>query len=115
MEQMARTRRRPHPVEHFSLVPLMLPLLLLAAATAFVLFLSSDANVNSLFTKCFPPEHVPPMAQVPVVGPPMCCLVSFFHAALDSRRSSFIMNEILFYVGALLTVTTVESARLCNQ
>ncbi|GAB0137273.1 hypothetical protein EsDP_00005546 [Epichloe bromicola] len=114
--------RRPgqrRPIQHFSLILLVTPLVLLSAATAFVLFLSSDPNVNSLFTRCFSDrdrdQDSPAVAQVPVGGPPTCCLVSFFHAALDSRRSFAIMNEILSFVGALLTITTIESARTCHK
>lgn len=112
-------------IDHHGLPLVILPLVLLAVVTAYILFLSSDANVNALFTKCLPSQDTPAtvlitddtpsLARLPMVGIPMCCLVSFFHAALDSVRSFVIMNEILSYVGALLTVTTMESARACNQ
>jgi hypothetical protein len=40
--------------------------------------------------------------------------VSFFHAALDALRSQAVMGLVLAFVGGLLTVSTVEAARLCN-
>ncbi|KAF4442592.1 hypothetical protein FACUT_1904 [Fusarium acutatum] len=118
-------------VDKHSLPSLVLPLVLLGLGTAWILFLNSDPSVSAVFTKCFPLDEgdgvgdgsdgsdgettTPFLATIPIVGPPVCCLVSFFRAALDSHRSAIIMGEILSYVGALLTVTTLESARACNQ
>ena len=108
-----------HLVNHFSFTHLVIPLILLSIITAYILFVSSDSNVNALFERCFPSassnNHAPPLSRIPMVGPPACCLVSFFQAALSSRRSSVIMSEILAYVGTLLTVTTMESARISNR
>ncbi|KAK0384459.1 hypothetical protein NLU13_8545 [Sarocladium strictum] len=117
-------------VDKHSLPSLVLPLVLLGLGTAWILFVNSDPSVSAVFTKCFPVDDsdgdgdgdgsdgktkTPFLSTVPIVGPPVCCLVSFFRAALDSHRSAVIMGEILSYVGALLTVTTLESARACNQ
>ncbi|EGU85547.1 hypothetical protein HZS61_013113 [Fusarium oxysporum f. sp. conglutinans] len=115
-------------VDRHSLPSLVLPLVLLGLGTAWILFVNSDPSVSAVFTKCFPLDDgdgegdgsdgettTPFVATIPIVGPPVCCLVSFFRAALDSHRSAIIMGEILSYVGALLTVTTLESARACNQ
>ncbi|KAI8275519.1 hypothetical protein K4K60_008586 [Colletotrichum sp. SAR11_57] len=115
-------------VDKHSLPSLVLPLVLLGLGTAWILFVNSDPSVSAVFTKCFPladgdgegdssdgETTTPFLATIPIVGPPVCCLVSFFRAALDSHRSAIIMGEILAYVGALLTVTTLESARACNQ
>ncbi|KAH9231369.1 hypothetical protein K456DRAFT_1751795 [Colletotrichum gloeosporioides 23] len=115
-------------VDKHSLPSLVLPLVLLGLGTAWILFVNSDPSVSAVFTKCFPladgdgegdgsdgETTTPFLATIPIVGPPVCCLVSFFRAALDSHRSAIIMGEVLSYVGALLTVTTLESARACNQ
>src|SRR5580698_574138 len=87
-----------------SLPWLLAPLVLLATGTGYMLFLSSDDRVNSVFQQCI--NGTDGLATVPIIGVPLCCLISFFHAALDSRRSAAIMGEILAYVGCLLTITT---------
>jgi len=115
MAKPRNTQRHPHAVHRLSFTSLLIPLLLLAAITTYALFVSSDDNVNAQFAQCFPAEpnspSAPALTRVPVVGGPTCCLVKVFQAALASRRSTAIMAEILSFVGALLTVTTLESAR----
>ncbi|KAH8889702.1 hypothetical protein GQ53DRAFT_651701 [Thozetella sp. PMI_491] len=116
MEKELRPKRR-YLVDRLSFPALVAPLVLLAAATGYLLFLSSDPRVNVLFTPCLSPEpgQSGPFASAPVVGIPTCCLVSFFRAALSSRRSAAIMGVILSYVGSVYAALTVESARGANQ
>ncbi len=109
--------RRVRPIEQFSTPILVVPLVLLAGITGYGLFLASDPRVNELFPPCLDPDAAArgPFSSIPVIGPPACCLVSFFNAAMDSRRSALIMGQIFSYIGAALTALTVESARESNQ
>ncbi|KID82730.1 hypothetical protein MGU_09962 [Metarhizium guizhouense ARSEF 977] len=113
MSQPSRWRR---PAQHFPLFPhLAIVPALLAIATAVALFLHSDVNAALLWSQCHSHALLPALSRVPILGTPACYLVSFFYAALDSFRSKAVMSVILSYVGALLTVSTVESARKVNE
>ncbi|EFY92435.1 hypothetical protein J3458_019643 [Metarhizium acridum] len=113
MPQPSRWRR---PAQHFPLFPhLAVVPALLAVATAVALFVHSDVNAALLWSQCHSHALLPALSRVPILGTPTCYLVSFFYAALDSFRSKAVMSVILSYVGALLTVSTVESARKVNE
>ncbi|KAG5979470.1 hypothetical protein E4U55_005143 [Claviceps digitariae] len=103
------------PAHRFPLVPhLLLVPVLLAIATSVSLFVHSDVNAALLWSQCHARSVLPTISRVPVLGTPACFLVSFFHAALDSLRSKAVLSVVLAFVGSLLTVSTVESARLVN-
>lgn len=87
-----------------------------------------------LYSQCHAHARLPGISKVPVVGTPFCFIVSFFEAAIgkdvpsdgrpgggkgDGSGSSFragsIMGVVLSFVGSLMTVYTVEGARVCNK
>lgn len=94
---------------------LMIVPVLLAVATAIALFAHSDVNTPMLWSQCHAHARIPALSRIPVLGTPLCYIVSFFQAALDSARTRAVMSVILSFVGALLTVITTESARGCNK
>jgi hypothetical protein len=113
---MAEPSRWRRPAQHFPLFPhLAVVPALLAIATAIALFVHSDVNAALLWSQCHAHALLPALSRVPILGTPACFLVSFFYAALDSFRSKAVMSVILSFVGALLTVSTVESARKVNE
>ncbi|KEY66254.1 hypothetical protein S7711_09182 [Stachybotrys chartarum IBT 7711] len=109
------TRRWRAPIHVIPLNYLLIPPFLLAVATIIALFAHSDVNVAMLWSQCHAHARVPALSRIPVVGTPLCGLASFFHAALDSLRTTALMAVVLAYVGALCTVCTLESARPCNS
>lgn len=113
---MAEPSRWRRPAQHFPLFPhLAVVPAILAIATAIALFVHSDVNAALLWSQCHSHALLPALSRVPILGTPACYLVSFFYAALDSFRSKAVMSVILSFVGALLTVSTVESARKVNE
>ncbi|OAA41789.1 hypothetical protein NOR_05297 [Metarhizium rileyi] len=113
MPQSSRWRR---PVQHFPLFPhLAIVPALLAIATIIALFVHSDVNAALLWSQCHSHALLPTLSRVPVLGTPACYLVSFLYEALDSFRSKAVMSVVLSFVGALLTVSTLESARKVNE
>lgn len=94
---------------------LMIVPVFLAIATGVVLFAHSDVNTPMLWSQCHAHARIPGLSRIPVLGTPLCYIVSFFQAALDSARTRAVMAVILSFVGALLTVCTAESARGCNR
>ncbi|KAJ6781588.1 hypothetical protein PWT90_06128 [Aphanocladium album] len=94
---------------------LMIVPVFLAVATAAALFVHSDVNTPMLWSQCHAHARIPGLSRIPVLGTPLCYIVSFFQAALDSARTRAVMAVILSFVGALLTVCTAESARGCNR
>ncbi|KAK7420194.1 hypothetical protein QQX98_002847 [Neonectria punicea] len=97
------------PMRYLLVVPV-----LLAIATVVTLFVHSDVNAALLWSQCHSRARLPGLSRIPAFGTPLCYLVSFFHAALDSLRSVAIMGVVLAFVGGLLTVSIVEAARICN-
>lgn len=96
----------------------MAPLVLLAIVSAYALFMTANPVVQEVFVPCLDdPARVgaPFTTRLPLLGRPLCCLASFFEAVLDSSRSKAIMAEILTFIGALLSISTLESARRGNQ
>jgi len=95
-----------------------IPLLILFISTVFLLFLSSNDNVAAIWLQCSPTTPtglLPPVSRIPLIGQPLCFLISFFGYAVASSRAFAVMSVILSFVGALLTVSTVESARIYNS
>ncbi|KAF4501486.1 hypothetical protein FAGAP_2321 [Fusarium agapanthi] len=105
---------RKAPIHNFSYRSLIIPPILLAAATIVVLFLHSDVNFALLWSQCHSRARLPGVSRIPGLGTPLCYLISFFRAALHSLRSRAVMGVVLAFIGGLLTVSTVESARICN-
>lgn len=94
---------------------LMIVPVLLAIGTGVALFAHSDVNTPMLWSQCHSHSRIPGLSRVPVLGTPLCYIVSFFQEALNSNRTRAVMAVILSFVGALLTVCTAESARGCNR
>ncbi|KIH92371.1 hypothetical protein SPBR_02908 [Sporothrix brasiliensis 5110] len=111
-----RRNRRDHLVHHVGLAYLLVVPVLLAVATALVLFVHSDVNVAMLFSQCHARARLPGLSRIPLLGTPSCFLVSFFQEALarSSTRAFASMSAVLSFIGSLLTVSTVEAARICN-
>ncbi|KAK3498765.1 uncharacterized protein B0T23DRAFT_368515 [Neurospora hispaniola] len=104
------------PIHHLNLELILIPPILLAIATALSLFTHSDTDLYMLYSQCHSHARIEWLSRVPLFGPLACFLVSFFQEALLSPvRSKGIMSVILSYVAGLLTITTVESSRICNQ
>jgi hypothetical protein len=108
---MARWRA---PVQVVSFHYLLIIPILLAIATTILLFLHSDTNVPMLYSQCHSHARIPGLSKIRVVGTPACFMVSFFQEALASTRSFATMAAILSFIGGLLTVSTIEAARICN-
>ncbi|KAK4139222.1 uncharacterized protein C8A04DRAFT_16059 [Dichotomopilus funicola] len=110
------TRQRPRPAVHsFSLRYLLVVPILLAILTGYVLFAHGDTNTYMLYSQCHARSRLPWLAQIPLLGSPACFLVSFFQEAVASTRAFSIMAVILSFVAGLLTISTVEAARICNS
>ncbi|KAH7318140.1 hypothetical protein B0I35DRAFT_409076 [Stachybotrys elegans] len=107
-------RRWRAPVHAVTLPYLMVLPVVLALVTIVALFFHSDVNVAMMWSQCHSHARIPQLSRIPIIGTPLCGLTSFFHAALDSHRTTALMAVILAYVGALSTVCTLESARPCN-
>ncbi|KAK4239510.1 hypothetical protein C8A03DRAFT_32366 [Achaetomium macrosporum] len=108
--------RRTRPVVHaFSLRYLLVVPILLAILTLLALFIHSDTNIYMLYSQCHARSRIPWLSHIPLLGSPACFLVSFFQEAIASARAFGLMAVILSFVAALLTVSTVEAARICNS
>jgi hypothetical protein len=105
---------RPPPIQRLPLSHLLIVPILLAIATIIALVFHSDVNVGLLYSQCHSRSRLPFLSRIPLLGSPACFLVSFFQESLASVRSSAALSAILSGVAGLLTVSTVESARLCN-
>ena len=108
--------RRPRPPIHaLSLRYLLIPPVLLAIATVALLFVHGEGiNMPFLWSQCHARARLPWLSRLPVVGAPACFLTSFFQEAVGSARAVAVMAVVLGGVAGLLTVSTVESARVCN-
>ncbi|KAF5013445.1 hypothetical protein FDECE_557 [Fusarium decemcellulare] len=111
---MAPSTRWKAPIHHFSYRYLIIVPILLAIATIVALFIHSDVNAALLWSQCHSRSRLPGVSRIPGLGTPLCYLISFFRAALHSVRSSAVMAVVLAFLGGLLTVSTVEAARICN-
>lgn len=111
----SQQRRRPWSHTHLPYGILLVVPVLLAVATGVALFLRTDVNVALLYSQCSSHARLPGLTRVPFVGTPLCYLVSFFEYAIAPWRALISMAAILAFVTGLLTVSTVEAARLCNK
>ncbi|KAK1573236.1 uncharacterized protein LY79DRAFT_526075 [Colletotrichum navitas] len=111
---MTPPKRWPAPIHVLSYRAVLVIPVILAVATFASLFIHSDVNVALLYSQCHSRARLPAISRVPVLGPPACFAVSFFQAALDSVRTFASMAAILSFIAGLMTVTTVEAARVCN-
>ncbi|KAI1849859.1 hypothetical protein JX265_013562 [Neoarthrinium moseri] len=93
---------------------LIVPVALAVVGTV-LLFMHSDYNMPALYSQCRAHSRLHNLSRIPVIGPPSCFLISFFHFANASVRSFARMSVILSFVAALLATNLVESARLCNK
>ncbi|CAK7225295.1 hypothetical protein SBRCBS47491_005838 [Sporothrix bragantina] len=113
-----RADRRRHLIHRIGLRYLLVVPVALAILTTAVLFVHSDVNVAMLFSQCHARSRLPILSKIPVLGAPACFLVSFFQEALaapfGSMRAFTTMSVVLSFVSSLLTVSTVEAARICN-
>ncbi|KAM7188948.1 hypothetical protein V8F20_010360 [Naviculisporaceae sp. PSN 640] len=112
-----RTGRTLQVIHRLSLRYLIIPPVILAILTGFVLFAHSDTNLAMLYSQCHARARLPFISKhIPLLGSPICFLVSFFQEALASAHKTVpLMSGILSFVGGLLTVSMVESSRICNQ
>jgi hypothetical protein len=89
--------------------------IILALLTGYVLFIHSDTNIFMLYSQCHARSRIPWLSQIPLLGSPACFVVSFFEEAVASVRAFGLMAVILSFLAGLLTVSTVEAARICNS
>lgn len=130
--------RRPRPAVHaLPLRYLLVVPVSLAVLTAAALFVRArgDSHLAMLNSQCRARARVPWLSRQPLLGGPACFVVSFFLEAAgvgvdvdpgaslpgeavpppsSSLRAAAAMAVVLAAVAALLTVTAVESARVCN-
>lgn len=104
-----RTLLHHHHYYYLLIVPIILAIL-----TFILLFVHTDLEVAMLYSRCHSRVLLPCISRIPVLGAPFCFLLSFFEATLASVRGFAIMSGILSFIGGLLTVSTVEAARICN-
>ncbi|KAK3309208.1 uncharacterized protein B0T15DRAFT_133737 [Chaetomium strumarium] len=108
--------RRPRPAVHaFSFRYLLVVPVLLSILTGYVLFIHSDTNIYMLYSQCHARSRIPWLSDIPLLGSPACFLVSFFQEAIASARAFGLMAVILSFFASLLTVSTIEAARICNS
>ncbi|KAK0383803.1 hypothetical protein NLU13_9714 [Sarocladium strictum] len=114
----AASRWRRPPIQTFPLPYLIFPAILLAIATSITLFIHSDINTALLWSQCHSHARLPGLTQrAPLpsfISTPLCFLASFFELTLDARSALAAFAVVLAFVGGLLTVHTVEAARICN-
>ncbi|KAK3370685.1 hypothetical protein B0H63DRAFT_487421 [Podospora didyma] len=111
----APSRHRRQAVHRFPLTYLLIPPILLAILTGIILFRHSDTSIYMLYSQCHARSRIPWLSHIPVLGSPLCFIVSFFSEALSApARSLGIIPPILSFIAGLLTVATVEAARICN-
>ncbi|KAJ1329780.1 hypothetical protein MN608_06516 [Microdochium nivale] len=112
---MDRSLSRRSPLVHRLQLPVLLIVPVLFSIAAVLLFgFHGDLNVPLLASQCHSHARLPGLSRIPVIGVPICSYISLYQAANDAVRSVAHMGIILAFVGALLTVSLVESARLCN-
>jgi hypothetical protein len=98
------------PLRYLLVIPV-----LLSALTGYVLFIHSDTNIYMLYSQCHARSRIPWLSHIPLLGSPACFLVSFFQEAIASARAFGLMAVILSFIAGLLTVSTIEAARICNS
>ncbi|KAK4230292.1 hypothetical protein QBC38DRAFT_469947 [Podospora fimiseda] len=112
---MDTPRRHKKPLLHtLPLSLLLIPPIILALLTAYTLFLHSDTNLYLLYSQCHAHSRLPSISHFPLLGPPICFLVSFFQHSASSLRSTSLLSTIFSFLSGLLTISTIESSRICN-
>ncbi|KXJ93445.1 hypothetical protein Micbo1qcDRAFT_161452 [Microdochium bolleyi] len=112
---MDRSLSRGSPLVHRLQLPVLLVVpVLFSIAAVILLGFHGDLNVPLLASQCHSHARLPGLSRIPVIGVPICSYISLYQAANDAVRSVARMGIILAFIGALLTVSLVESARLCN-
>ncbi|KAL5594744.1 hypothetical protein BROUX41_001658 [Berkeleyomyces rouxiae] len=109
-----KTWEKP-PITVFPFHALVVVPALLAILTAVELFIHSDLDLAMLFSQCHSHALLPGLSRIPVLGPMLCYLVRFFQLAATSTRGFAVFAAVLAYISGLLTVYTVEGARVCNK
>lgn len=113
-----RARRRPQlPIHRLSYAHLLItPILLAATFAALAVALAlHDVNTGLLYSQCHARARIPSLSRIPVVGAPVCYLVSFVSTAVASTRAAAVVSSsLLSLLAGLLTVSGVEASRLCN-
>jgi hypothetical protein len=71
-------------------------------------------DIPFLWSQCHARSRIPFLSHIPLLGTPSCFLVSLFLESVASSRGCALMVEILTFIGGLLTVSAVESGRVCN-
>ena len=112
-----RTGRTRQIIHRLSLRYLIIPPIIFAILTGLALFVHSDTNIAMLYSQCHARARLPFISKtIPLLGTPICFLVSFFQEAVASAHKSMpLMSGALSFIGGLLTVSMVESSRICNQ
>ncbi|KAK4160596.1 hypothetical protein QBC43DRAFT_270288 [Cladorrhinum sp. PSN259] len=113
-----RRRHNPHghpPIHTLPLSYLLIPPVLLSVLTALTLFQHSDTNIYMLYSQCHARSRLPFLSKIPVIGSPLCFITSFFQLSASSVRSSALLSTVLSFLSGLLTVSTIESSRICNS
>ncbi|KAH7033586.1 uncharacterized protein B0I36DRAFT_362234 [Microdochium trichocladiopsis] len=112
---MERFSSRGLPLVHRLQLPVLLVVpVLFSVAAVIILGFHGDLNVPLLASQCHSHARLPGLSRIPLIGVPACSFISLFQAANDAVRSVARMGIILAFIGALLTVSLVEAARLCN-
>ncbi|ORY71442.1 uncharacterized protein BCR38DRAFT_329372 [Pseudomassariella vexata] len=114
MDPIHRPNYRPL-IQRLALPWLLVVPGLLAVVTIAILVIHTDLNIVALYSQCHARSRLSGLSHIPVLGAPACFLVSFFQYANTSVRAIARMSVILSFVGALLTISLVESARICNK
>lgn len=112
---MVRIRLYQPLVRHLRIQYLLIIPVLLALGAALTLTFHGDVNAPLLYSQCHARSRLPAISRVPVLGSPICFLVSFFMFARASTRGVVQLSVLLAFLGALLTVSRVEAARACNR
>ncbi|KAI0525400.1 hypothetical protein F5B22DRAFT_589770 [Xylaria bambusicola] len=93
---------------------LIVPVLISGLAACTFLF-HGDVNASLLYSQCHARSRLPEISRVPVLGAPLCYLVSLFMFATGPGHGIYFFGWYLSFLGALLTVSRVEAARECNK
>ncbi|CAJ2507132.1 Uu.00g083180.m01.CDS01 [Anthostomella pinea] len=116
MASTTKERRRPLLEVHRLPLRILLAVPVYLALTAVILLAThSDLNIPALYSQCHSRSRLRGISRIPVIGAPACFIISFLRFANASVRTFAQMSVVLSFVGALLTVNLIESARRCNR
>ena len=79
----------------------MIPPIIFAILTGFILFVHSDTNIAMLYSQCHARARLPFISKtIPLLGTPICFLVSFFQEAVASAHKTMpLMAGVLSFIG----------------